>query len=177
MDDLPFALWLGMIPTVRVESKGSWGRLSRSPWLISSEYSSIPSTSGVEIKARRIRSPSLTGRLRYVWPSGRHYYFPSAYSFLPSWVLCKLPTSWLLGCEFLLPFLANIHAVSLVASSLPRPYPSPADGNKEGKTKEGSAKIIFSKNICISSPSRPCPDSSCSPTRWLSSLAGERRWR
>ena len=23
MDDLPFALWLGMIPTVRVESKGS----------------------------------------------------------------------------------------------------------------------------------------------------------
>ena len=27
MDDLPFALWLGMIPTVRVESKGLWGRL------------------------------------------------------------------------------------------------------------------------------------------------------
>ena len=25
MDDLPFALWLGMIPTVRVESKGSGG--------------------------------------------------------------------------------------------------------------------------------------------------------
>ena len=23
MDDLPFALWLGMIPTLRVESKGS----------------------------------------------------------------------------------------------------------------------------------------------------------
>ena len=28
MDDLPIALWLGMIPTVRVESKGLWGRLS-----------------------------------------------------------------------------------------------------------------------------------------------------
>ena len=28
MDDLPFALWLGTIPTVRVESKGLWGRLS-----------------------------------------------------------------------------------------------------------------------------------------------------
>ena len=25
LDDLPFALWLGMIPTVRVESKGSGG--------------------------------------------------------------------------------------------------------------------------------------------------------
>ena len=25
MDDLPFALWLGMILTVRVESKGLWG--------------------------------------------------------------------------------------------------------------------------------------------------------
>ena len=25
MDDLPFALWLGMIPTVRVESKDSGG--------------------------------------------------------------------------------------------------------------------------------------------------------
>jgi len=51
-----------------------------------------------------------------------------------------------LGCEFLLPSLANIHAVSLVDSSLPRPYPSPADGNKEGKTKE-AAKIILSKNV------------------------------
>ena len=30
MDDLPFALWLGMIPTVRVKSKGSWGRMSLS---------------------------------------------------------------------------------------------------------------------------------------------------
>ena len=28
MDDLPFALWLGMIPTVRVESKGSGGGCS-----------------------------------------------------------------------------------------------------------------------------------------------------
>ena len=28
MDDLPFALWLGMIPTVRVESKGLWWRPS-----------------------------------------------------------------------------------------------------------------------------------------------------
>ena len=25
LDDLPFALWLGMIPTVRVEAKGSGG--------------------------------------------------------------------------------------------------------------------------------------------------------
>ena len=30
LDDLPFALWLRMIPTVRVKSKGSWGRMSLS---------------------------------------------------------------------------------------------------------------------------------------------------
>ena len=96
---------------------------------------------------------------------------------LPSCVLCKLPISWLLGCEFLLSSLANIHAVSFVASSLPRPYPSPADSNKEGKTMEGSTQIILSKNACIPSPSRPCPESSRSPTRWFSSLAGEWRCR
>ena len=28
MDDLPFALWLGMMPIVKVEPKGAWGRLS-----------------------------------------------------------------------------------------------------------------------------------------------------
>ena len=30
LDDLPFALWLGMMPTLRVESKGLWGSLSLS---------------------------------------------------------------------------------------------------------------------------------------------------
>ena len=48
---------------------------------------------------------------------------------------------------------------------------------KEGKTKEGSAQIILSKNVCIPSPPRPCPESSISLTRWLSSLAGEKRYR
>ena len=57
----------------------------------------------------------------------------------------QLPTSWLLGCEFLLPSLANIHEVSLVDSSLPRPYPSPADGIKEGKTKKGVPRSFFLK--------------------------------
>jgi len=38
-----FAVQLGMMPTVRVESKGPWGRLSLSLWLISSEYGSVPS--------------------------------------------------------------------------------------------------------------------------------------
>ena len=60
-----------------------------------------------------------------------------------------------MGCEFFLHSLANIHAVSLVASFLLRPYPSPADGSKEGKTKEGSSQIILSKNVCILSPSDP----------------------
>ena len=30
LDDLPFALWLGMIPAVSMESKGLWQRLSLS---------------------------------------------------------------------------------------------------------------------------------------------------
>ena len=53
MDDLPFALWLGMMPTVREESKGLWGRLSFSLSVISSEYSSVPTTSGAGIPAGR----------------------------------------------------------------------------------------------------------------------------
>ena len=83
--------------------------------------------------------------------------------FLPSLVLCKLPTSWLLGSEFLLPSLADIYTVLLVAHSLPRPNPSPEDGTKDGKTKEGTAQFILCKNVHISSASRPCPESS-SPT-------------
>ena len=49
MDDLPLALWLGMIPTVTVESKGLWRMLAISH--IRSEYSSLPSTSGAGIPA------------------------------------------------------------------------------------------------------------------------------
>ena len=53
LDDLPFAPWLGMMPTVREESKGLWGRLSFSLSVISSEYSSVPTTSGAGIPAGR----------------------------------------------------------------------------------------------------------------------------
>ena len=103
MDDRPFSLWLEMIPIVRVESKASWGRLSISPWLSSSEYSSIPSTSGAEIKAGRRRPPSLTGRLRLVWSSGRHYSFPSASSFPPgSCASCPPPGYWVVNFSSLL---------------------------------------------------------------------------
>ena len=56
-----------------------------------------------------------------------------------------MPTSWLLVCEFLYPSLTNIYGVPLVAPSLPRPNPSPADGKKERKTKEGPAEFILSK--------------------------------
>ena len=38
-----------------------------------------------------------------------------------------------------------------------------------------SAQFILSKNVHIPSASRPCPESSRSTARWLSSLAGE--WR
>ena len=51
MDDLPFALWLGMIPTVTAESKGLWRMLAISH--IRSEYSSLPSTSGAGIPTGR----------------------------------------------------------------------------------------------------------------------------
>ena len=103
MDDLPFALWLGMISTVRVESKVSWGRLSLSLWLISSEYSSSPSTSGVEIKAERTQPPSLIGRFRYVWPSSRHYSFPNASSFpFGTYASCPPPGYWVVNSSFLI---------------------------------------------------------------------------
>ena len=35
---------------------------------------------------------------------------------LPSWVLSKLSSSWLLGCESLLPSLPNIPTASLLGS-------------------------------------------------------------
>ena len=69
MDELPFALWLGMISTVRMESMGLWGRLSLSLWLISSQYSPLPSISGAWIQTGRKWPPSLTGRLKKVWTS------------------------------------------------------------------------------------------------------------
>ena len=75
----------------------------------------------------------------------RYALFFSHCFFLPSCVLCKLPTSWFLGSEFLVPSLENIHAVLLVASSLPRPNPSHADGTKEGKTKMGLPSSFFLK--------------------------------
>ena len=59
--------------------------------------------------------------------------------------MCMLPTFWLLGSEFLLPSLENIHAVPLVASSLPRLNPSHTDGTKEGKTKMGLPSSFFLK--------------------------------
>ena len=93
----------------------------------------------------------------------REVLFFSQCFFLPSWVLCKLPTSWLLHSEFLLISLPDIYAVPLVPSTLSRPNPSPADGIKEGKAKTGLPSSFFLKNVCIPSASRPCPESSISP--------------
>ena len=62
-----------------------------------------------------------------------------------------------------------------MAHSLPRPNPSPEDGIKEGKTKEGSHQSMVSKNVCMTSASRPCPKSA-SPDRSLS-LPGKWRFR
>ena len=174
MDDLPFALWLGMIPTVRVESKGLWGRLFLSLWLISSEYSSLPSTSGAGITAERTWHRILTERLKNVWPSGKHYSFPSASSTLPgSCASCPPPGYWILNSF-------SLHLQISIQSNLwLPPYPSPIP-HLQMALKKGNPRWVFqfilSKNICISSVSRPCPESSTSPARWLS-LAEEWRCR
>ena len=76
---------------------GPQGWLSISLCLLGSEYSSIPSTSGVRIPAGRPWPPSLTRSLRYVWLSVRRYSFPSAYSFpLGSCASRPPPGYWLL---------------------------------------------------------------------------------
>ena len=90
-----------MIPTVRVECL--WGRLSLSLWLISSEYSSLPYTSGAGIPAGRMWPPSVTRRLKKVWPSGRNYSFPSASCFPPgSCASCPPPGYWVVNSSSLL---------------------------------------------------------------------------
>ena len=112
---------LGMMPTVIVDSKGPWMRLSLSPWIISSEFHSRRSMSGGGSPARRTWSPArLTGNPCCVWPSGRHHSFPSASSFPPgSWPSCPPLGYW--DMNFTLP---------LEISSQPHlwlpPYPGPA---------------------------------------------------
>ena len=144
MNALPFALWFGMIPTVRVESKGSWGRLSLSPWLICSEYTSIPSISGAELKAGRTRPPSLTRKLRYVWPTGRHYSFPSASSFLPgSCASCSPLGYWVVNSfSFLLQISMQSH---LWLPLYPGPIPHLQIAIKKGKPRRGLQRSLFLK--------------------------------
>ena len=119
LDDLPFALWLRMMPTLKVESKGLWGRLSFSLWLIS-EYSSLPSTSGAGIRAGITWPPSLTRRLKKVCPSGRCYSFPNASSVPPVSCACCPPSGyWVLNSSSL-----NLRISWQSHLWLP-PYPSP----------------------------------------------------
>ena len=110
-----------MMPTVIVDSKGPWMRLSLSLWIISSEFHSRCSMSGGGTPARRTRSPArLTGNPWCVWPSGWHHSFPSASSFPPvSWPSCPSLGYW--DVNFTLP---------LEISPQPHlwlpPYPGPA---------------------------------------------------
>ena len=150
-----FAAQLGMMPIVRVESKGPWGKLSLSPWLINSEYSSTPFMSRAGIPTRRTWPPVGLTRRRVdlaLWlaPFFSQNFFPH------SWMLSNLPTSWFLGYELLLPFLPNVPRAPLVAPSIPRPSPSPAEDTKEEKTRKGAAQFILSKNVPIPPP--PGPD-------------------
>ena len=65
----------------------------------------------------------------------REALFFSQCFFLPSWVLCKLPTSWLLHSEFLLTSLPDIYAVPLVPSTLTSPIPHLQMTLKKGKSR------------------------------------------
>ena len=62
--------------------------------------------------------------------------------------------SWFLSYEVLLPFLPNVPRALLVAPSIPRPSPLPADDTIEEKTRDGAAQFILSKNVPIPSTSR-----------------------
>ena len=53
LDDLPVTLWLGMVPTVIVESNGSGGGCPSSYDSVGVEYSSLLSTSEGGIPAGR----------------------------------------------------------------------------------------------------------------------------
>ena len=116
-----FTVQSGMMPTVRVESKGPWGRLSLSPWLISSEVSSIPSMSRAGIPAGRMWPPArLTRRLRWVWPLVGTFLFPVP---LPSLLGPEQAALVLVsGLEIPLPFQISLQ-LHAFAPSLPRPCP------------------------------------------------------
>ena len=131
-----------MIPTFRVECL--WGRLSLSLWLISSEYSSLPSISGAGIPAGRMWLPSLTGRLKKVWPSGRRFSFPSASSFPPgSCASCQPPGYWVVNSSSL---LLQIYMQSHLWLPLyPGPIPHLQMALKKGKARRGLPRSFFLK--------------------------------
>ena len=87
--------------------------------------------------------------------------FISQYLFLPSWVLSKLPSSWLVGWKFLFPSKYPCSSTP----SLP-PYPGPALTCRwhEGNWGE-DAQFILSKSILIPLP--PGPDLAHQSPNWM----------
>ena len=113
-------------------------------WLSLSEYSSLPSTSGAGIPAGRMWPPSLTELLKKVWPSSRHYSFPSASSFPPgSCASCQPPGYWVVNSSSL---LLQIYMQSHLWLPLyPGPIPHLQMAIKKGKTRGVLPRSFFLK--------------------------------
>ena len=91
-----------------------------------------------------MRPPSLTGRLRQVWPSGRHYSFPCASSFPPgSCASCPSPGCWVLNSSsILLQISMQSH---LWLPFQPGPIPHLQMAIKKGKPRRGLPRSLFLK--------------------------------
>ena len=91
-----------------------------------------------------MRPPSLTGRLRQVWPSGRHYSFPCASSFPPgSCASCPSPGCWVLNSSsILLQISMQSH---LWLPFQPGPIPHLQMAIKKGKTRGVLPRSFFLK--------------------------------
>ena len=113
-------------------------------WLSRSEHSSLPFTTGAEIPAGRTWPPSLSRRLRQIWPSGRHYSFSSASSFPPascaSW---PPPDYWVLNSSSLLLQISMQSHLWLPLN--PGPIPHLQMALRKGKPRTSLLSSFFLK--------------------------------
>ena len=91
-----------------------------------------------------MRPPNLTGRLRQVWSSGRHYSFPSASSFPPGSCASCPPPGYRVVNSF--SFLLQISMQSHLWLPLyPGPIPHLQIAIKKGKPRRGLQRSLFLK--------------------------------
>ena len=144
MDDLPFSLWLGMIPTVRVKSKGSGGcgpspcdsvgvSAALSPPYLVQEFQQ----EGCDLQVQ----PEDSGRCG---PQVDAIVFPIAFSFPPgSCESCPPPGYWVLNSSSL---LLQISIQSHLWLPLyPSPIPHRQMALKKGEPRRGLPSSFFLK--------------------------------